>query len=426
MNNYLEKGLPASIINNFIYLGQLKDMNQFNSIKELFNTLNRGSKLLTELFEKRKTLSYKFEHALDLMEDNEDTIHLLISKGVINQNGPYIEIDEQFLGFFEQILEVNEIINTAYINGNFDEVKQNILYYLQESNESRKNTYLKAVKSTLKKIGRITIRNIVDLKRNVENTFKTEPNFKVKLSKLENHKKKLSDIRSLIEKTEELITIEERTFFTTALDEELRLITVNLKLHLRESRHNLIETQKQIVEFINQIKSQSEFIEKLRQIKYLKDQFEIRAKTNINAILADDNALAFETKPNYPLKLSLDELQEYDSYEIILKINRKIKTKVKPIRLIADSISDEYLELETENEIHINLDEVRNSFTASGNHLFDFIQQYQFPRKVLYEERVTLYCQMISMFEKDLEITENFNRKDDVEYAMVHPKSHRI
>lgn len=400
-------------------------MNHFHSIRELFSTLIRGSKLLTEMFEKRKSLSYKYEHALELLEDNEDVIQLLLSKEVINQNGNFIEIDESFLDFFEQVLEVNEVINTAYINDNFEAVKQNILYYLQENSESRKNTYLKAVKSMLKKIGRITIRNIVDLKRNVENTFKTEPNFKVKLAKLENHKKKLTDIKNLIEQTEQLITEDERTFFTTALDEELRSIAIHLKLQLRESRHNLIETQKQIVEFINQIKSQSEFIEKLRQIKYLKDQFEIRAKTNINALLADSNALSFEKKPSYPLKLSLESLNADAVYESILKINRKVKTRVKPLVLIADGISEEYLEVETENEIHINMDEVRNNFTASGNHLFDFIQQYKFPREVNFDERITVYCQMISMYENDLEISEIYNRMGNVEYAMVHPKSNR-
>ena len=158
----------------------------------------------------------------------------------------------------------------------------------------------------------------------------------------------------------------------------------------------------------------------------MKDQFEIRAKTNINALLLEANALAFEKKPSYPLQLSLEGLQGDAVYESILKINRKVKTKIKPFVLIADSISEEYLEVETEEEIHINMDEVRNNFAASGNHLFDFIQQYQFPREVTYEERVTVYCQMISMYENDLEITEKYSRHDTIEYAMVHPKRSRL
>jgi len=397
-------------------------MNHFLSIRELLYTLNRGSKLLMEMFQKRNSLPYKHEHALELLDDNEDIIQLLISKEVVNQNGSYLEIDERFLDFFELVLAANEIINTSYINENIEYVKQHILYWFQENEHTRKHTHLKKIKSILKKIGRITIRNIVDLKRNVENTFKTEPNYKVKLSKLENHKKKLIDIKKLIEQTEKLITEEERTFFVTALDEELRSITTNLRLSLIEARHNIIEIQKQIVEFINQIKYQSEFIEKLRQVKYLKDQFEVRVKTNIDVVLADANVLAFETKPSYPLKLSLDSLQLDDVYKSILKINKKVKTGVKPVMQVADKISEDYLEVKTENEIHINLDEVRNNFIASGNHLFDFLQNYKFPRDVLYEEKVTVYCQMISLYENDLEISEKYSHHNEVEYAIVYPK----
>jgi hypothetical protein len=397
-------------------------MNHFLSIRELLNTLSRENKLLSELFEKRKSLSYKYDYALELVDNDNDRILRLIEKSVIRQNGNYLEIDDQFLQFFEQILEVNEEINISYINENIEQVKQYILYYLQENSENRKYTYLKSVKSTLKKIGRITIRNIVDLNRNIENTFKTEPNYKIKISKLENHNRKLTDIKALIEQTEKLITEDELTFFKAALDEELKSITNQLRLQLSESRHNLIEAKKQIIEFINQIKYQSKFIEKLRQIKYLKDQFELRAKTNIIEVLVKNSAMAFEIKPTYPLKLSLDWLQQDEVRESILKINQKIKSGVKPLLHVAESISNDYLQTDTEKEIHINLEEVRNNFMASGNHLFDFILNYKFPRDVLFEERITVFCQMISIFDNNFEVSEDYNEYNEIEYVMVFPK----
>ena len=272
-------------------------MNHFNSIKELLNTLSRGHKLLAEMFEKRKSLSYKYEYALDVMENNEDVIQLLLNKNIIRQNGGYLELDDQFLQFFEQILEVNEEINTSYVNDNIKQVKDEyMLYYLQSNSENDRYRYLKAVKSALKKIGRITLRNIVDLSRNIENTFKTEPNYKIKLLKLENHKIKLVAIQQLIEQTEKLINEDELTFFKTAADEELRFIKTQLSLDLTEARQNLIETRKQIIEYINQIKHQSKFIEKLRQLKYLRDQFEIRHKTNIAELLTKKPLHRFRDK----------------------------------------------------------------------------------------------------------------------------------
>lgn len=154
-------------------------MNHFNSIRELLNTLSRGHKLLAEMFEKRKSLSYRYEYALDVLEGNEDVVKLLLSKNIIRQSGTLLELDDQFLKFFEEILEVNEEINTSYINENIRQVKDEyMLYYLQASTDSDRFKYLKAVKSALRKIGRITMRNIVDLNRNIDNAFKLEPSYK--------------------------------------------------------------------------------------------------------------------------------------------------------------------------------------------------------------------------------------------------------
>lgn len=397
-------------------------MNHFNSIRELLNTLSRGQKLLAEMFEKRKSLSYKYEYALDVLENNEDVIQLLLRKNIIRQNGTHLELDDQFLQFFEQILEVNEEINTSYINDNIRQVKDEyILYYLQANSDNERYKYLKAVKSALRKIGRITIRNILDLNRNIENTFKTEPNYKIKLSKLENQKLKLVAIQQLIEQTEKLINEDELTFFKTASDEDLKSITIQLRLDLTESRQNLIETRKQIIEYINQIKYQSKFIEKLRQLKYLRDQYEIKPKTNILEVLANNHSTAFETKPSYPLKLSLDYLQQDEVYQIIKKASKKYKSGIKPLLQTAENLSDDDLQTQTEKEIHINLHEVKKNFATSGKDLFGYVLDYQFPREVSFEEKVTIYCQMISIFEEEFEVSENFNRHKEIEYAIVYP-----
>jgi len=221
-------------------------MNHFNSIRELLNTLSRGHKLLAEMFEQRKSLHYRYELALELMDGNEDVVKLLLSKNIIRQNGNLLELDDQFLKFFEEILEVNEEINTSYINENIRQVKDEyMLYYLEATTDSERFKYLKAVKSALRKIGRITMRNIVDLNRNIENAFKTEPNYKIKLSKLENHKLKLEAIQQMIVQTEKLLNEDALTFFKTATDEELKYIKTDLILELTDSRQNLIETRKQ-------------------------------------------------------------------------------------------------------------------------------------------------------------------------------------
>lgn len=398
-------------------------MNTFTSIKELLSTLVREHKLLTEMFEKRKTLSYKYDLALVMVDYNEERIQYLISHSVIRQNGSFLEIEEQFKDFFEQVLEVNEEINTSSINSNIQNVKENILYYLKENNEIRKYDYLRKVKNALRKIGNITLRNVVDLKRNIDNTFKNEPTYTIKKLRLEILDKKRIDINSFIEETYKLISEEEQSFFKSALDDELNRVITQLKLQLNECRHNLIEIQKQIIEYLNQIKYQSGVIEKLRQLKYLKDQFTIRADTDIDSVILKNDDVIFEANPVYPLKLSLEYLQsDNEAYTSILRIAKRIKSLVKIKLPLAGKISSEYLQPNIEEEIQINFEEVRNSFIASGNNLFDFILAYNFEKELSFDEKVTVYCQLISQYDSLFALTEKYNSQQEIEYAMVYPK----
>ncbi|MEO8961259.1 MAG: hypothetical protein ABI325_05220, partial [Ginsengibacter sp.] len=176
-------------------------MDTFSNIRELIAALYREQRLLTELFKKRKSLSYKYEYAQELVAHDDNRIQFLISRGVIRQSGNFLELDDQFRDFFEQVLEVNEEINTSYINHNIETIRQNIGYWFDEPNEQRKYNYLKTVKNTLRKLGTITLRNVVDLKRNTENTFKNEPNYKIKKTKLQHLDQKRLDITELIEHT---------------------------------------------------------------------------------------------------------------------------------------------------------------------------------------------------------------------------------
>ncbi|MEA3370453.1 MAG: hypothetical protein U9Q40_03870, partial [Campylobacterota bacterium] len=390
-------------------------MFSFASLTELLNTLSRSKELLAEMFEKRKSFAYKYDHAAELID--EALLENLIDLEVVRKNGALLELDDRFLHFFEQILEVNEEINTATVDENIRMLKQNINYYLQEQNSNRKYSYLKAVKTVLRKIGVMTLRNIVDLNRNIENTFKTEPTYSIKIDKLDNYDQKRRDINALIDQTQRLLDGEELTFFKIAPDEELGRITTQLRLQLNEAHHNLIETQKQIIDFLNQIKYQSRVLEKIRRIKYLKDQFELKERTDFMAIVGSCSDLFFTAQRPGRLKLSLDLLQHDSAYPTLLKVSRNRKTGGKQLRSLAENIAPAYLENVSEHEVAIDLEEVKNSFFASGDHLFNFLQHYRYPKEMTFAEKVTLYCQILSLYEDDCVLTGGYGEYENIEYA---------
>ncbi len=396
-------------------------MTVFKNIKELIKTLDWSRDLLSEMFEKRNTFSYKFDMAVMVLGD-VDRVEKLIETEIIRKNGSFLEIDEKYLDFFELVLEVNEQISTAFIQDNIQQVKDSINFYLKENKEDKQYSYLKQVKSALQKIGRITTRSIIDLNRNIDNTFKTEPNYKIKLNKLENFDLKRMQIKDLIEQTDNLITTDELTFFTTALDVELNQIVNRLRLQLVDARHNISETHNQIIEYINQTKHKSQLLEKVKQVKYLRDMFELKSKTNFEEILMDSNAALFTGREQFKTRLSLEYLQTDQARDILENAVRKFKTKNKATVQLSEAISDNYLQTEEEQEQFIHLEDLKRTFTASGNHLYDFIMNYNFSREVDFSERVTLFCKIVSIYDKEFEITEKFGSRDNIEFAIIYPK----
>jgi len=398
-------------------------MNTFSDIKELVSALKREEKLISEMFAKRKSLPYQLNYARELVDYDENRIDFLIQHSVINENGNLIELDDLYREFFEQVLDVNEEINLSYINENIKNIKDNINYYFNENNENRKYAYLRIIKKTLKKIGVTTLRSVVDIRRNIENTFKNEANYKNKQLKLKNLDNKRVTVNDLIKQTINLVDNDEFTFFNEATDEELLRIILNLKDQLNQSSHNLIEIEKQIIDYLNQIKLQEKFVEKLRKLKYLKDHFLIQAETDIKQILSRKSDTVFDNKITEPLKLSIEHLLNDENARLsILKIAKQHSERKNTMPLLAEKISDDFLEDSVEEEFIIDLEEVKNGFVASSDNLFNFVLNYNFMKEIDFNKRVTIYCQMVSQFENELIIEDNFQSKNNIEYALVFPK----
>lgn len=104
-------------------------MLNFQSIKEFIDAFWRESKLMIELFDKRN-LRVRYDDALQLVNEKEESLEFLIQRSVIIKNGEFIELDSRYLDFFEEILDVNSEINISYIQENIENIKANINFFL--------------------------------------------------------------------------------------------------------------------------------------------------------------------------------------------------------------------------------------------------------------------------------------------------------
>ena len=405
----------------------------FRSIHEIINTVAAARGLLTEMFEKRKILSFRYSDALALLKDDENRLKLLIEKEVIHQNGNFVELDARFMDFFELLLEANEEINTAVIDENIEYLHELMDYYLKERIATRKASYVRNIKITFQKIARTTIRNIMNLQTSIDNAFKHEPTYQIKIAKLENLDKKRINIQQLIDTTENLILHEERQFFQQATDDELNRILLELRRELQLSAHSLIRAQQDIINYLNQIKSQVILVEKIRRVKYLQDQFELRAKSNLAEVLERERSILLEGTAPSSFKLSINYLNTDEARPIILKVMKNLQHRETIRSNEAGAFSDEDLASQSMYQETISLEETVDNYiqaqteamwkdaTAQPEDLFSLLMLYPFRQEVSEEERTTLFCQIVSLYESQFRISEEFGIYKNYEYARIYP-----
>ena len=398
-------------------------MNTFRSIDELIKTLDREKMLLKEMFSKRKSPSFRYDYALELTEYKEERIKYLIDYGVIRDSGNFLEMEDIYLKFFEEVLQVNEEINVSFVQEYLDHLNDDIEYYLKENNEQRKYAYQREVKRCLKNIALTTVRNVMDLKRNVDNTYKNEPNYQIKLAKLKKLDEKRQNIALLITRSEDLIDNQQPTFFRVAMDVQMRTVVSDVKLQLNDSFHNLIEIEKEIIHYLNLIAYQNKIFEKVRKLKYLRDQFLLEANTDIKRVLVTRNPVWMEPMANYRIKLSINELRNSaEAATLIRKVATQRKDKARGLQNVAEAIPQEYLSEAGELFDAVNLQEVFNAFSASGTHLFRFVMDYSYHKPVSEYEKVLFFCQIASQYADSLEFTERYESTAYVEYPIIYVK----
>lgn len=397
----------------------------FHSLEELIRALDRERKLLYALFQDRKRLSFRYNLAKELATKKDESLEFLRRFGIIHENGDFVELEDVYLKFFEEVLEVNEEINVASVKESIGSLNAAIDYYQSEKNATRKWGYLKDVKRILRNIALTTLRNVIDLKRNIDNTYKNEPTFIVKKKKLVHLDEKRKDIAALINECEKVIDEKQATFFLVAMDVELKDTVTDVKLQLKEVYHNLLELDRQIINYLNLIEYQNRLFEKVQKLKYLRDQMLLETNTDIKAKMDARNPVWMEPRPRYTLKVSLSMLRTTD---IGLKILQDVAKGKSNDRLrkgnLAEPLTKEELTEQQKVLQTVDVREVKTAFMASGDNLFHFVMNYSGYRKQMAdEEKLVLFCQIAAQYHDELVISEEYGRHGNIEFPFIYPKT---
>ena len=406
-------------------------MKSFRSIEELLKVLGREKELLKEMFAKRKSLSFRRDLAEDLVDGDSRRLELLLDYGVLRQNAGFLELEESYLRFFEDVLQVNEEIAIASVKDYIDTLNQHIDYWLKETNPRRKLSYHRSVIRVLYNIAGATLRSTVDLKRNVDTVYKNEPNYLIKKEKLVHLDQKHDVIKSLIVECERVMGEGQTAFFQSAMDGALRQAVDEVRVSLNDAYHSLIEINRQILEYLNLIEYQNRLLRKIRTLKYLRDQLTITDYTDIRFRALQANPVWMDPLPRYRLKLSLENLlNDADALSVLRDVIQRGKAGVLS-RDTAGAIGAEFLESAARKVETVDRQEMYNLFRAQGKDLFSFVADFEYKVPVDDEQKLVLFCQLSTLYPEGIQTVAGepaqsrmtlHNKTCLVEHPIIYPK----
>ncbi len=396
-------------------------LNHFRDLKELTKTLSDESVLLSQMFENRKHLKFLPSLALELVGGNESRLKRLLDYGVLVEDGSYLLIESNYLDFFEDVLNANEEISVLSVQECINSLKELIGYYLQETNANRRAGYQDSIRLLLKKTSFRTLKNVVSLKREMDVTYKQQPNYRIKIDKLNILDEKSKSLRLMITECEKLMD-NEKAFFLMANDPQMTKTCSDVRHSFTDAYYALMEIERQKRLYINQVEQQNKLYRKIGKLKYLLEKHLLRDNTNIESVLESINPLWMEPRPYSKVRLSIEALWQNDHISALLK-RIAIESGIKTIaRVDAEPLAAEDLEEHVQEMNLINKDEIWNGFSASGHNLFDYILHFNYRSERTLEEHAVLFCQMVIEHPEKCQITDEYAVYQDIEYPIIYAK----
>ena len=214
----------------------------------------------------------------------------------------------------------------------------------------------------------------------------------------------------------------EHAFFIMANDPHMAKTCSDVKHDFVEAYHALMEIDRQIISYINQIDQQNQLYKKIRKLKYLQDQLLIKTDTNLMQVLEERSPLWTESRQYNKTRLSLEMLRENEQVVKLLRRMAERNGIQKTTRAEAEPLTEEDLQEHIQQLEEVDSTEVWNAFLASSYDLFKFILRYDYKVKCTMEDLVTLFCQLVILHSDECRMTGEYAIYQDIEYPIIYAK----
>ena len=365
--------------------------------------------ILSQLYQNRGVVEFLFANRENITvnellsrEDiSPEQYQKLKSLDLIYEYENIVSLNDAVMAMFEDFMEIGEV-TPGFINDYINELNRHIRFY-QEAREMR---FLRSIKKYLKRINSAITREIIKLQKNVDDTYKNESNYRIKLQKLEDYREKRDTIIDFIKKTT-LVIEEARSLFSLTNDTELYGIIQSLKASLIENLDFLIEIQTDITDFINKIQFQLDVYKKAQRLKEIKDHSSLHFKTNFREVTGNINTLRYNGHKSPKTKIAVDFLYTDDGHVLCKRISEKYKLTRLMVRGMADRMAGNFKDKGLEQQIKLDTEKLVERFLSqTKQNLFEYLMDYKFPKaigQVSFEERLSLFVEIAMEYQTKLD-----------------------
>lgn len=365
--------------------------------------------ILSQLYQHRGIVEFLFANRENI------TVNELLSRGDLTQEQfqklksldlvyeyeNIVSLNDAVVAMFEDFMEIGEV-TPGFINDYINELNRHIKFY-QEARELR---FLRSIKKYLKRINATITREIIKLQKNVDDTYKNESNYRIKLQKLEDYRLKRDTIIDFIKRTNDVVE-ETRNLFALTNDTELYGIVQSLKVSLIENLDFLIEIQTDITDFINKIQFQLDVYKKAQRLKEIKDHGALYFKTNFREIVSGINTIKHNGHKSPKTKIAIDFLFTDEGHVLCKRVAEKYKLTRLMVRGMADKMAGNYKEKGFEQQIKLDTAKLVERFLEQTKfNLFEYLMDYKFPKaigNVSFEDRLSLFVEIAMEYQNDLD-----------------------
>lgn len=396
------------------------------NVKDLLSNLYHNRGVVELLFGQRDQITVN--ELLGRDDITEEQYRKLVSLDILYEYENIVSLNDAVVAMFEDFMEIGEV-TPNFINDYINELKRHIRFY-QEAREMR---FLRSIKKYLKRINSTLTREIIKLQKNVDDTYKNESNYRIKLQKLEDYREKRDTIIEFIKQTSDIVE-ETRSLFNLTNDTELFSIVSALKASLIENLDYLIEIQTDITDFINKIQFQLDVYKKAQRLKEIKDHGTLHYKTNFREIVGNINTLRYNGHKTPKTKIAIDFLYTDDGHVLCKRISEKYKITRLMVRGLADKMDGNFKEQGLVQQIKLDTEKLVERFlTQNKLNLFEYLMDYKFPKAigaVSFEERLSLFVEIAMEYQNQLDFKyrlqyfdyeDSEKRKKRLGYTLILP-----